>query len=198
MNPIKSLFRLFSAKTNTLVVSNISALDNYNLIARRLIDGIERLDKSKNANTVAISDYESRITTLRGEADEREVQVKALLGKGVEVDKTLVVLILRKRQLADGFQSKADQLKSSNDKIRQKIVQYGDKLENLKHQLELARLEEDFKKEGIALPKDVEFDAGEMDASIDRLTREVDMFTDSAAASSVTTIDVDAYLESLK
>lgn len=198
MNPFKSLFRLFSTKTNSLVVSKISALDNYNMAATKLIDNIERLSHQKNANALAVSEFESKAKTLNDESNDREAQVKALIAKGSSVDKTVVAIILRKRQLAAGLQAKADTLKVANTKINEGIVRHGDTLDNLKAQLELARLEETFKKEGIALPDSVDFDMAEVETDVDRLLMEVDVFTDTVAESAVTSLDIDTYLESLK
>lgn len=197
MNIFKRLFRLFEAKTNSLAVGSIKAVDNYNLAATKLMDDIDKLGRQKNANSQAIEQYQAQAKTLNSEANEKELQVKALVGKGKTVDKTVLAIILRKRQLAKGFSDKVEKLQTANTKINTGIVKHSDALENLQAQLELAKIEEQFKSSGIALPGQIEFNIEDTSIEIDRLLKEVEVFTDSATQTSVTSLDVDSYMEEL-
>lgn len=198
MNLLKRLFRVFEAKATTLAVNSIKPLENYNLAAVAVMDQIERLSRQKNANMLVIKECKEESKRHKEEADHREIQVKALMGKGEQIERAVVVLILRKRQLADGLAHKADKLEESNDRINEAIVNYGNKLDSLKAQLELLRLEESFKKEGIAMPQDIDFDVEEVNISVDRLMQEVDVFTGAGVQSNVTALDVESYLASLQ
>ncbi|AVO22878.1 hypothetical protein HWB57_gp038 [Erwinia phage vB_EamM-Bue1] len=197
MNIFKRLFRLFEAKTNSLAVGSIKAVDNYNLAATKLMDDIDKLGRQKNANSQAIEQYQAQAKTLNSEANEKELQVKALLGKGNTVDKTVLAIILRKRQLAKGFSNEVEKLQTANTKINTGIVKHSDALENLQAQLELAKIEEQFKSSGIALPGQIDFSIEDTSIEVDRLLKEVEVFTESATQTPVTSLDVDSYMDEL-
>lgn len=198
MNIFKRIFGIMNAKATTLAVNQIKAVDNYNQASVILMDEIERLDREKNEGKKLLVEFQNKIKDLDKDADSREATVRKLLESGNDVDKTVLQIILRKRQLAAGLHDKVKAIGEGNKKRAQSIVLLNDRLETLKHQLELERLNARFAEEGVDLPEVVDYNVEDVTISVNRLMQEVDVFTTSTSETPVTAIDVDAYLESLK
>lgn len=198
MNIFKRIFGIMNAKATTLAVNQIKAVDNYNQASVILMDEIERLDREKNEGKKLLVEFQNKIKDLDKDADSREATVRKLLEAGNDVDKTVLQIILRKRQLAAGLHDKVKAIEEGNKKRAQSIVLLNDRLETLKHQLELERLNARFAEEGVDLPEVVDYNVEDVTISVNRLMQEVDVFTTSTSETPVTAIDVDAYLESLK
>lgn len=198
MNIFKRIFGIMNAKATTLAVNQIKAVDNYNQASVILMDEIERLDREKNEGKKLLVEFQNKINDLDKDADSREAAVRKLLAAGNDVDKTVLQIILRKRQLAAGLHDKVKAIEEGNKKRAQSIVLLNDRLETLKHQLELERLNARFAEEGVDLPEVVDYNVEDVTISVNRLMQEVDVFTTSTSETPVTAIDVDAYLQSLK
>ena len=93
------------------------------------------------------------------------------------------------------FRSK--DIEASSDKLNGAIIQLGDKLDEVKSNLELVRVQKETNDLGLVLPEDIDYAAGMTTIDIDAILRETEIADSSYSANSPSSIEADNYLASL-
>lgn len=197
-NMLKRIFRVGEANVNSLVQKMTDYEKDLGLAATRVCDEIHRLEKGRIENRRRISELEVHAKTLNGDCDKLENQLKAMVAKGRDVPKSQAALALNKRKLAQALNAQCTQVTEANNKIDEALITLGDRLEEIKASIELARLQKDSEKYGVALAEDVDFTASMVGVDVDAILREASVFGRADGVTNASTsFEIEEYINSL-
>lgn len=189
----------------TVAESNVlHGLDKLNDSEKRLkhtaitlSDKIRELETARLKNTKIANQMKKECANNVAEADRREDELKAAIARGATPNRAHVLIILHRRRIAEALEAKIKEVLSGEDKLNSGIIQLGDKLDDVKANLELVRVQKETNGLGLSLPDDIDYNIGLTTVDIDAMMREVEINDPGATAAAPSSIEVDNYLASL-
>lgn len=198
---LKTLIKriLFTAEAN--VLHGLDKLNDtekrLNLSARKISDEIRRLEEARVANVRDANKMKTSSGLNLAEADKREAVLKEAISRGVTPARADALVILHRRRIGEALLAKAKEIESGSDKLNSCIRQLGDKLDEIKSNLELVRVQKETQDLGLTLPEDIDYSVGMVNTDVDAILREVEITDPSFSANSPSAIEADNYLASL-
>lgn len=197
----KSLLKRIFSTAEANIVSGLEKLNStekrLNLAATKLCEEIRRLETARVTNKHEAAKLTKTAASNSDDADKRETALKGLIERGGTPDRALVQIILHRRRIAEALKLKAAEIQKSEVAINEAIIQLGDRLDTVKANLELIKVQRETNDLGLNLPEDIELSAGITNVDVDALVREIEVHDSTAMVNSPTSIEIDNYLANL-
>lgn len=194
---VKRLLSVFEANALHGMNKLVDSEKRLNQAALTVSDKIRELEVARLKNNKAAADMTKTAAANSADADKREQELKTAISRGVTPNKATVLVILHRRRIAEALLAKAQEIEGSKDKINDAIIAMGDKLDGIKANLELIRVQKETSDLGLTLPEDIDYSVGLTNIDIDAITREIEITDPTASAASPSSLEVDNYLASL-
>lgn len=198
---IKTLLKRIFSVAEANVVSGLEKLNStekrLNLAASKLCDEIRRLETARVTNKHEATKLLKTSDQNYIDANNREQTLKGLIERGGTPDRAHVQIILHRRRIGDALKSKAMEISASEESINAAIIQLGDRLDTVRANLELVKVQRETNDLGLNLPEDIELSTGITNVDVDALVREIEVHDSSATVNSPTSVEIDNYLASL-
>lgn len=198
---LKSLIKRIFTTVEANVVHGLDKLNDsekrLNLAARKLSDEIRRLEEARVTNVRNAIRLERTAAENNAEADKREATLKAAIARGVNPSRPEALVILHRRRIAEALLTKVKEIRAGEEKLNSAIIQLGDRLDTVKGNLELIKIQKETHDLGLTLPEDIDYSAGMTNIDIDAMMREVEITDPSYSATSPSSVEADNYLASL-
>lgn len=199
---IKNLIKRIFSTVEANVVHGLDKLNDsekrLNMAARKVSDEIRRLEEARLERNRTAAKFGRTANENTQEADRREKDLKEAISRGVEPSRPAALIILHRRRIAEALNQKVEEIRSGENKLNEAIIELGDKLDTIKGNLELVRIQKETHDLGLTLPEDIDYAVGLTTIDIDAMVREVEITDPSYNANSPSTIEADNYLASLK
>ncbi|WPJ72136.1 hypothetical protein DEEACLCL_00119 [Salmonella phage CRW-SP2] len=198
---LKTLFKRIFSTAEANIVSGLEKLNStekrLNLAASKLCDEIRRLETARVTNKHEVAKLNKTAEQNSNDANQREAILKGLIERGGTPDRAYVQIILHRRRITDALKSKAAEISKSEESINNAIIQLGDRLDTVRANLELIKVQRETNDLGLNLPEDIELSAGITNVDVDALVREIEVHDSAATVNSPTSIEIDNYLANL-
>lgn len=198
---LKTLLKRVFATFESNVLAGMDKLDDTEKRLKRaalmVSDKIRELETARLNNTRAVIKMRKESFNNTAEADRREEELKKAIARGVEPNRANVLVILHRRRIAEALDKKVSEMSGSDTKINEAIIGLGDKLDDIKANLELVRVQKETSDLGLSLPDDIDYNVGLTNIDIDATLREVEISDPGATTASPSSIEIDNYLASL-
>lgn len=196
-NFLKRIFTTVEANVTTGLDKLTGTEKRLNLAARKLSDEIRRLEEARVANVRNGVKLKKTAEQNLGEAAKREEVLKDSIARGVTPTRADALIVLHRRRIGEALLAQVKDIEASSDKLNGAIIQLGDKLDEVKSNLELVRVQKETNDLGLVLPEDIDYAAGMTTIDIDAILRETEIADSSYSANSPSSIEADNYLASL-
>lgn len=198
---MKSLLkRIFTALEANVIVGLDKLTDTekrLNLAARKLSDEIRRLEEARVTNVRQAVKMRKTAEENLGEAANREQILKDAIARGGKPTRSEALIVLHRRRIGEALLAQVEVLLASSGKLNSAIIQLGDKLDEVKSNLELVRLQKETSDMGLVFPEDIDYAADMATIDIDAILRETEISDPSYSANSPSSVEADNYLASL-
>lgn len=198
---LKSMIKRIFTTVEANVLHGLDKLNDtekrLNHAAIKISDEIRRLEEVRLANNRHAAKMVKTSADNIAEADRREEALKAAIARGVEPSRPEALVILHRRRIAQALQVKVEEIKVGEQKLNEAIVQLGDRLDEIKANLELVRIQKETQDLGLTLPEDIDFAAGMTNIDVDAMLREVEIADPGHSSNSPSATEADNYLASL-
>lgn len=198
---MKSLLkRIFTALEANVIVGLDKLTDTekrLNLAARKLSDEIRRLEEARVTNVRQAVKMRKTAEENLGEAANREQILKDAIARGGKPTRSEALIVLHRRRIGEALLAQVEVLLASSGKLNSAIIQLGDKLDEVKSNLELVRLQKETSDMGLVFPEDIDYAADMTTIDIDAILRETEISDPSYSANSPSSVEADNYLASL-
>ncbi|AYJ73764.1 hypothetical protein PS5_209 [Salmonella phage PS5] len=168
-----------------------------NLAARKLSDHIRRLEETRVTNVRQGVKMKKTADENLAEAIKRETILKDAIARGVTPTRADALIILHRRRMGEALLDKVKEIESGSVKLNSAIVQLGDKLDVVKSNLELVRIQKESNDLGLTLPEDIDYAADMVSIDVDSILREAEIADSNYSSNNPSTIEADNYLASL-
>lgn len=197
MKFLKMIVEFLRTKFGAFAAKNTSATDKLNAAARRIIDNIDMLRHRDVSAANEISKIRAKGEASAAEYQKREKEILLLRRQGKPVQEVMVKIALQHRQISEAMTQRADALVEMTKQIKATVVEMDDKLQEIKMQLEFARLNEESKAMGIGSVEDVIESAGHANVDVDTILTEIDVFIGDEARGVASSTDITLYMAEL-
>ncbi|QPI17915.1 hypothetical protein POP12_123 [Pectobacterium phage POP12] len=196
----KSIASFFKTKVNAAIENALTPEDVYRDASRQLIGEIDRLRHASITTKREIVTVESNIQKHLRLQKQKEKEIIAISRSGADVSKSHVVLALQHKNIVEGLTAKREEMIGVNVQIAESVVELSAKLEDVKLNLDIIRLNSETSKLGLSVAEDVVAAAAHVSVNVDTLVTKVDVLLGGGAGdmTKVTSFDVDEYLKTLK
>lgn len=194
---MKRIFTVFEANAVAGLDKLTDTEKRLNLAARKLSDEIRRLEEARVANVMQAVKMRKTAEENLAEAYKRENILKDAISRGVTPSRAEALIILHRRRIGEALQVKVTDIESSNKELNNAIIQLGDKLDDVKSNLELVRIQKEINDLGLSLPEDVVYSASMANIDVDAILREAEISDPKYSVNSPSSIEADNYLASL-
>ncbi|ASZ77587.1 hypothetical protein [Salmonella phage SP1] len=194
------LNRLFSTVEANLTAGLDKLTDTekrLNLAARKLSDEIRRLEEARVTNVHHGVKMKKTADENLAEAVKRETILKDAIARGVTPTRAEALIILHRRRIGEALLDKVKEIESGSVKLNSAIVELGDKLDAVKSNLELVRIQKESNDLGLTLPEDIDYAAGMINVDVDAILREAEIADSNYSTNSPSATEADNYLASL-
>lgn len=198
---LKTLFKRFFSVVESNALHGLDKLEDsekrLNRAALMVSDKIRELETVRLNNNRTISKMRTDCANNAADADRREDELKKAIARGVEPNRATVLVILHRRRIAEAMDKKIKEASGGEEKINNAIIALGDKLDNIKANLELVRVQKETADLGLSLPDDIDYSVGLTNIDIDATLREAEINDPGTTTASPSNLEVDNYLASL-
>lgn len=194
---MKRIFTVFEANAVAGLDKLTDTEKRLNLAARKLSDEIRRLEEARVTNVMQAVKMRKTAEENLAEAYKRENILKDAISRGVTPSRAEALIILHRRRIGEALQVKVTDIESSNKELNNAIIQLGDKLDDVKSNLELVRIQKETNDLGLSLPEDVVYSASMANIDVDAILREAEISDPKYSVNSPSSIEADNYLASL-
>ncbi|EHT1484498.1 PspA/IM30 family protein [Salmonella enterica] len=196
-NLLKRIFTTVEANVTAGLDKLTDTEKRLNLAARKLSDEIRRLEEARVANVRNGVKLKKTAEENLGEAAKREQILKDAIARGSKPARSEALIVLHRRRIGEALLAQVKDIEASSGKLNEAIIQLGDKLDEVKSNLELVRVQKETSNMGLVLPEDIDYAAGMTTIDIDAILRETEIADSSYSANSPSSIEADNYLASL-
>lgn len=196
-NLLKRIFTTVEANVTSGLDKLTDTEKRLNLAARKLSDEIRRLDEARITNVRNGVKLKKTAEENLGEAAKREQVLKEAIARGVTPNRADALIVLHRRRIGEALLAQVKDIEASSGKLNDAIIQLGDKLDEVKSNLELVRVQKETKDMGLVLPEDIDYAAGMTNIDVDAILRETEISDPSYSTNSPSSVEADNYLASL-
>lgn len=196
-NLLKRIFTTVEANVTAGLDKLTDTEKRLNLAARKLSDEIRRLEEARVTNVRNGVKLKKTAEQNLSEAAKREEVLKDAIARGITPTRADALIILHRRRIGEALLAQVKDIEASSDKLNGAIIQLGDKLDEVKSNLELVRVQKETNDLGLVLPEDIDYVAGMTTIDIDAILRETEIADSGYSANSPSSIEADNYLAGL-
>ncbi|AXY85277.1 conserved uncharacterized protein [Salmonella phage Vi01] len=196
-NLLKRIFTTVEANVTAGLDKLTDTEKRLNLAARKLSDHIRRLEETRVTNVRQGVKMKKTADENLAEAIKRETILKDAIARGVTPTRADALIILHRRRMGEALLDKVKEIESGSVKLNSAIVQLGDKLDVVKSNLELVRIQKESNDLGLTLPEDIDYAADMVSIDVDSILREAEIADSNYSSNNPSTIEADNYLASL-
>lgn len=196
---VKRIFRIAEANVNAVVVSQVSAEKNYKLAAVKIHEEIHRLEKVRVETKLQSSNMLAQANRFKDEALTIDAEIRYAVQNEAPINNTRVLLAVQKHKMAKLLQDNVKVAQDNIKNIAQAIVVLGNRLDEIRDQLDLIEANEKLKKLGVSSVQEIEYRVDLANVDVDTLVRESELFDrEHSVMGSVSDMDVQNYLDAMK
>lgn len=196
-NLMKRIFTVIEMNINSGLDNMASTEKRLTQAARKLSVEIYRLEKARLQNFRQTAKFKHMAEQNRTEAARREQTLIEAKGCGKELGRATAVIVLQRLRMAEALENKIKETSGVDAQIREAIIQLGERLEDVKANLELITLQRETEDLGLTLPEDIDYSVGLANIDVDSIIREVEITDPKAMINTPSSIEVENYLANL-
>ena len=193
MKILKMIVEYIRAKFATFYANSITPTDAYNRSVIELNNKITELHTVDITATNKIKDASAKAQNHRKTHANKEKEILLLIEKGHDADDVMIQLALQHKVMAEGYEKRVTELQESQIKARQSVAILGRELDRAAAGLELAKMKDEARKQGMSTPEEVEESAKLTVLNVDHVIREVNALCGQKEASGFDKTDVNLY-----